>query len=395
MLSGPSDQYLQNPRSPRNPATGLPARVLLVGPVPPPHGGISVHVATLERRLLDAGVDCRVVDLGGGAGREPLASWRRLRSLARIRRLARAGWTAHVHTNGHNPKSWLLALACARAARSAPARVLTLHSGFVPAYLAGASTTARALARRALRDYRRVVCVNAEIRDAVARIGVEGARLCVAPAYVCGAGLDETAVDPNAAAAAAALPEPIARWLADDRPRLLAVLFFRPEYGLDLLIEALARLRHRHPALGCLLLGGGEGEPEARAAVRAAGLAGCVRFGGDVEHALCRSLMARADLFVRPTRVDGDALSVREALALGVPVVASDAGFRPPGTALFSRGDAGELAERLEQVLSRPRAPKPRAASTVGGLDDLARPYSGIADGDVEGGRPWAPPCVG
>jgi glycosyltransferase involved in cell wall biosynthesis len=234
------------------------------------------------------------------------------------------------------------------------------------------------------------VCVNAEIRDAVCGLGVEAARLLVAPAYV------GTAAPGGQAAGT--LPEPIARWLADDRPRLLAVLFFRPEYGLDLLLEALACVRRRHPALGCLLLGGGGGEAEARAAVRAAGLAGRVRFGGDVEHALCRSLMARADLFVRPTRVDGDALSVREALALGVPVVASDAGFRPPGTLRFPRGDAGALAERIEQALASPRDAAPRAAAAsaqVTGLDELARPYAGLLRGAEEGGRTWAPPCAG
>jgi glycosyltransferase involved in cell wall biosynthesis len=36
--------------------------------------------------------------------------------------------------------------------------------------------------------------------------------------------------------------------------------------------------------------------------------------------------MAQCSVFVRPTYFDGDAASVREALALGVPVVASDVG---------------------------------------------------------------------
>ena len=38
-------------------------KLLLVGPVPPPHGGISVHVAALEQQVRAAGLPCRVLDL--------------------------------------------------------------------------------------------------------------------------------------------------------------------------------------------------------------------------------------------------------------------------------------------------------------------------------------------
>jgi glycogen(starch) synthase len=61
-------------------------------------------------------------------------------------------------------------------------------------------------------------------------------------------------------------------------------------------------------------------------------------------------------VFVRATRADGDALSVREALGLGSRVVASDVGHRPPGCLLFRSGDAGDLAERMVEITRLPRA---------------------------------------
>jgi hypothetical protein len=39
-------------------------KILLVGPYPPPHGGVSVHVWGIHRRLTEAGVPCRVLDTG-------------------------------------------------------------------------------------------------------------------------------------------------------------------------------------------------------------------------------------------------------------------------------------------------------------------------------------------
>ena len=63
--------------------------------------------------------------------------------------------------------------------------------------------------------------------------------------------------------------------------------------------------------------------------------------------------MSSLDVFVRPTYFDGDASSVREALTLGVRVVASDTDFRPEGVWRFPPGDADALAAAIETALAR------------------------------------------
>jgi len=65
---------------------------------------------------------------------------------------------------------------------------------------------------------------------------------------------------------------------------------------------------------------------------------------GDVSHDTCLSLMAASDVFVRATLEDGDSVSVREALSLGVPVVASSTAMRPAGAILFQTGNSGRPA---------------------------------------------------
>lgn len=345
-------------------------KLLLVGPCPPPHGGISVHVATAREHLRRSGAACRVLDPAGGGGG---GRWRRgLHLVRRVRRHARAGWAVHVHTNGHNPGSWWVTLLVGVAARGAPACLLTLHSGMAPAYLARRGWR-RALARLALRPYHRVLCVNPRIRQAVASLGVDPARLEVAPAW-----LPAPATDPPAR-----LPDELEAWLRARRPALVTTLWFRPEYGFEVLVEALELLAPRRPALGCLVLGGGEGEAAARRLLRERGLADRVRLGGDVPHALCLEAMARSDLFVRPTLADGDAVSVREALALGLPVVATDTGGRPPDVAaLVPPGDPEALAAALESVLEPPpSAPRPSPTSDPSGLDRLLRTYREVACG--------------
>jgi glycosyltransferase involved in cell wall biosynthesis len=334
-------------------------KLLLIGPYPPPHGGISVHVATAHRLLREAGQDCRVLDCGGHRT-APRGSEDRVRSrlrfLGRVKSHADAGFTMHVHGNGHNARSWLLAMSCGLAGRRARGRVLTLHSGLTPSFLS--SGGARILVRLALRSFDRVLCVNDTIRRALAPLDGGRQRLATLPAYL------DAPPDP------AAIPVSARSWLAAHGPVLSSALFFRPEYAVETLLSALERLRLRHPTIGCLILGGGEAPASVRQLLQERGLEHDVLFAGDVEHSLCLALISRSDLFVRATLADGDANSVREALALGVPVVASDVGHRPPGVTLFPRGDLDGLVSAVELGLARTRPP---AASTASPADSPAR----------------------
>ena len=63
--------------------------------------------------------------------------------------------------------------------------------------------------------------------------------------------------------------------------------------------------------------------------------------------------MRRSDLVLRTTRYDGDALSVKEALALGVPVIATDTGMRPGVAALVPVGDRRALVDSILAVIRR------------------------------------------
>ena len=326
----------------------LPFKVLLVGPYPPPHGGISVHVAVARAELDRAGVECRVLNIARDAppGGRYIRAGSAARLLAVMVRHARAGWTIHVHTNGHNLKSWAIALLGGLAARAGCGGLLTLHSGLAPAWLRGGPRHGRWLARWTCALYDRIIAVSPAIRNAVASLSVFPERLKVLPAFL------------PARADRGALPPELSEWISERAPLLATAIFFRPEYGFDLLLGALAALRVRHPRLGCLVMGSGApaAEAEARAWIRRAGLEENVLLLGDVPHAACLALMQTAGVFVRPTREDGDATSVREALALGTPVVASNVGNRPDEAVLFKAGAVEDLAAKLAAVLDRQAA---------------------------------------
>jgi glycosyltransferase involved in cell wall biosynthesis len=56
---------------------------------------------------------------------------------------------------------------------------------------------------------------------------------------------------------------------------------------------------------------------------------------------------------MRPSRTDGDAVSIREALAMDVPVIASDVVGRPIGTVTFPTADVRALTAELQGLLER------------------------------------------
>jgi glycosyltransferase involved in cell wall biosynthesis len=312
-------------QQPRRARVGV-GRVLLVGALPPPSGGVASHCQELRSALGAYGLAVRLIDprrLG------PDGSDGRTRLLAELLRARCAGDLVHVHTNGHNRRSWMLAALCA-GGHTGPS-LLTLHSGLAPEYVRLHHSVARFVCNR----FTGIVAVNEEIAEALLAAGVAAERLTVCPAF-------------TPQALALRLSPPGLRQTRRAHPLLLAcALAPGPEYGALTMLDAFRLVRMHHERAGLILYGPGTRHPALAAAVRARGLAGAVHHFGELTRTQALAVIAAADLFVRPSLADGDALSVREALALACQVVASDVGARPGGVRLFPAGDAAACAEQI------------------------------------------------
>jgi len=330
-------------------------KILLIGPYPPPHGGVSVHVSSIHMQLMAAGVPCRVLDTGRdrpGLGFGIV-----------LLRHAWQGWTLHLHTNGHNLKSWLVALGCGLAGQFGGGCILTLHSGMAPGYLRAAQRWRRRLASLVCSLYTQVICVSDGIRNALLALGLPPHRTEIVPAWL-KPERPGVSLDPS-----------ILAWMGRHYPLLSTTLFFRPEYGFDLLATAVARLRLRYPSVGCVVMGSGEQREQAEQRIHETGIEENVLILGDVNHDACLALMSVSDVFIRPTLEDGDSISVREALSLGVPVVASRIGTRPAGAILFEPGDVGEMLSKVELAMARKRDGE---APLTGCMDRLMEIYQQV-----------------
>ena len=138
-----------------------------------------------------------------------------------------------------------------------------------------------------------------------------------------------------------------------------------PYEGLDLLIEAVASLRRRHPQLRVLIAGEGPGRAACEQRVHHHALERVVRFVGRVPHDQVADYYSAVDLFVlprRPSRITDlvTPLKPLEIMAHGKPLLAGDCGGHREividgvnGT-LFPAGMPGELARRIEEMMADP-----------------------------------------
>ncbi|MGO8916153.1 MAG: glycosyltransferase family 4 protein [Stellaceae bacterium] len=145
---------------------------------------------------------------------------------------------------------------------------------------------------------------------------------------------------------------------SDGPLRLLSVATISPRKGHLLLLDALAELGDRRWQLTCI--GSLTRDPDAVLALEQAiarhGLAGRVLLAGEWPPERLGAAYAEADVFVLPSYHEGYGMALAEALAHGLPIVATTAGAIPetvPADAamLVPPGDRASLARALAMVL--------------------------------------------
>jgi teichuronic acid biosynthesis glycosyltransferase TuaC len=141
-------------------------------------------------------------------------------------------------------------------------------------------------------------------------------------------------------------------------PVLLCVANLVEVKGHALVLDALHRLRDRHPRAHLLLVGDGPLRKTLERQAAVLGLCDRVRFVGAVPNDALATWYSAADLSVLASRSEGWANVLLESMACGTPVVATDVGGSsevvavPAAGALVRRRDADALAETLAGVLA-------------------------------------------
>lgn len=244
----------------------------------------------------------------------------------------------HLHAGGLLSRRLVGLLAMLPIVSGAPVH-FTFHSGGFPTSPDGRALGKWDAAAFALRRLRRIIGVNDELAAFFHRLGVPGERIVVLRPD------SPIAVDANA------VPAVLRDFARRSSPFLLSVGGMEPEYQVSQQVAAMGDIVSRWPQAGLLIAGSGSEwrlrQQEAATSPHAAQLL----LPGDVPHTGVLALMQQADVVLRPTLFDGDAISVREALQLGRPVVATRTAFRPDGVVLIESSRAEHLVSGIDTAL--------------------------------------------
>jgi len=206
---------------------------------------------------------------------------------------------------------------------------------------------------RTLKAAARVFSVSDSLRRLALELGTPAERT-----EVVGNGVDVGVfhpVDRTAARARLGIPA--------DAKVLISVGGLVERKGMHRVIDCLPALLGQHPGLHYLVVGGGcpEGDlrSELEAQVKRLGLTGRVRFLGERSPAELKWPLSAADVFVLATRNEGWANVFLEAMACGLPVVATDVGgnrevvCREELGSIVPFGDAVALQQALGAALAK------------------------------------------
>lgn len=200
-----------------------------------------------------------------------------------------------------------------------------------------------------------VVALSAGLRDDILARGIDPARVGLVANGVDLARFASLRQDPAAGRHALGLP---------DRPTIGYVGSLNGYEGVDLLIDAAARLRDRRPPIGLLIVGDGGAAAALRIRAAQAGLGERVVFAGPVAGDRVVGHYAACDAVAYPRRAVRltelvTPLKPLEAMALGRFVMASDVGGHRELVAdgrtghLFPADDPAALAAAIDRVLAR------------------------------------------
>ena len=353
-------------------------KIALLGPYPPPYGGVSVHIERLKKKLEEKGIDCIVYDFFGARDQkdvynvvtvsEPARWWLKYFFTAKED-------VIHVHVS-----SWFLRAVAGLMTLLGKKIVVSIHGESLDDSLREGSWFRKQVIKFALKRTSFIITGNEKIRGLALSLGVDPQKVARIPAFILPTIEEEDYKK---------VPQYVWQFINEHKPVLSANAFritFRngiDVYGLDMIVELTARLKNSYQKLGVVFclpsIGDKKYFDKLNQEIEQRGVSEHILFVTQpLEEAY--PIWHKTDIFLRPTVMDGDALSVREALYFKTPVVTSDACPRPDGVILFRSRDIDSFTTSVEKVLANYSQFKEEAESIQvdNGFDKILAVYDSL-----------------
>lgn len=329
-----------------------PKKILLVGSIPHPIGGVTQAIWRLIHWLHAQGYAPSLLDMHPGPRKYPLPEGVPSTPVSRVDRylypfrLLPKLYRAPVDVVHYHFSSILTlrffgpALTC--AAHASRAHVLTLHHGDQSHAFLKLDRLSRAVLRRCIHQFSHVIALSdLQYNFYRQHLRLPDAQIIRTNGYI----------PPPSLSASPQQPLPSPNMLG--ARHLISSGYPSRVYGYEHMLE----LMHRHAdalnlRLTLCLYGHAEDPVYAQTLkekIRNTPRTTLLEF---LDFDAFMALLQSADLYVRPSYTDSTGIAVADCIHMGLPVVASDCTFRYPGTLTFPTGEQAAFESLVTSVLS-------------------------------------------
>ena len=344
--------------------------VLQLGPYPPPEGGINRNMLAIREELLANGHQCSIIATSKSTkitNEKDVYHPRNPQELIKL--LQKINFDIlHLHVGGEITKRVLgLIAVCAFFGRGKS--VLTIHSGGYPSSKEGKSAKKNSIRGAVFRQFEKIITVNPLIAEVFEKYGIAKEKIKVVYPFV------HRNPDPSVE-----IPKNLKDFAEKHSPFLLTVCLLEDTYDLFMQIDAMEKVLEKFPDAGLMIVGSGSLENELKKAISSKSYSDRIFLAGDVEHKITLHLIKKADILLRTTKFDGDAIAVREALFLDTPVIATDNGLRPEGVNLIPIHDADALVREIENLANEEKKIKLEKPDDKSNITEILKIYDEVFD---------------
>lgn len=327
-------------------------RLIILGALPPPRGGVTTHIERLIPYLKEAGIKFVIWDHSKIRKKKEYIISLRWEPLKALLSLMQSGVKVLHCPLSNITVSKLMFLSFMKMIGFR----LTVTFVASPEQTMENSSLKLFYILALARSSTHIIATNGDFQKLLIDKGIPENKVSIIPAFI---------PSKNASIEKQPIPQDVVEFYIKRKP-LIITYAHGPDlhkgedlYGLDLIVQLAQELRADLPQAGFLVV-----IPEItnrnylrniRINIRERNLDSffCFAIGNQFSFV---HLLQYADLFIRATNTDGDALTLREALYYGVPSVASEVCHRPEGTILFRNRDISDLCMAVREALHNKNA---------------------------------------
>ena len=315
--------------------------IRVLGPFPPPYGGVALHCVRLVEALRNKGLIVCATSLGGvPSGIVGVSKWKPWMMLSRT--------PVHYHTDEGNHR-WMRLFAWLWRLRNTP-YIVTVHS-----FRDRSEFQDRKVLRQLSLAYARaraIIAISDEVADQLTlKLGIDRSAITVIASNLPVSRWEHSST----------MPDTIATEWRSANVRIIAnagrIVSYKGEdlYGLDVLVKAFNAITDSDVGL-CLVVGEVVDESIFSSLVSLIGDDKRITLVQEFPAPLT-ALVKHSHIVVRPTRTEGGpSLTLGEAIELGKWAIGSDAVPRPVGTVLFTNSVHKDLSRALLDSIANVRA---------------------------------------